>query len=435
MTAGVVQAAVIHVPDPGSGILTIQDGIDIAVTGDEVVVAAGTHAGPINFNGKGITVRSESGPDVTIIEGSGLQNVVVFDSGEGADSVLRGFTVQGTTFTCGIFISGASPIIEENVIRDHQTLGDGAGIRATGSYALIRKNVIRDNRVSTLRSPANGAGLHVTGGAPEIVNNFILNNSVYAFATLPIANGGGLYQSGGTPRIVGNVFAGNRTTETSGGLQLGGAIYISGTADAVVANNTFYNNHSAESPYGTYGGGGLYISGSNSGMLVANNILQANGPYGVLCASTSVDVTFQTNSLFGNSSADYQDCPAGTGDLFVDPEMVDPSGGDYQLADTSLLVDQGTAPAGLPAEDIYGDPRIVDGDGNGSEEVDIGADELYTDPAWGPAPADAAVYGHSCGRVSRALNTLGLLVVPLAFGLLWGHRRMRKPDPEPRRRS
>src|SRR5262245_20853172 len=74
---------------------TIQAGIALANDGDTVLVAPGLWVGVIAFLGKAITVRSESGPRVTIIDGAdgSFLPVVTFHGGEGTDSILRGFTV------------------------------------------------------------------------------------------------------------------------------------------------------------------------------------------------------------------------------------------------------------------------------------------------------------------------------------------------------
>ena len=57
-------AAVINVPADQP---TIQDAIDVAQTGDTVLVAPGTYLENINFSGKSITVKSSNGNKVTII--------------------------------------------------------------------------------------------------------------------------------------------------------------------------------------------------------------------------------------------------------------------------------------------------------------------------------------------------------------------------------
>jgi serine protease len=73
---------------------SIQEAIDEAGYGEIILVHDGIYYEHINFKGKVITVRSEHGADVTIIDGSADGSVVAFDHGEGAGSVLAGFTIQ-----------------------------------------------------------------------------------------------------------------------------------------------------------------------------------------------------------------------------------------------------------------------------------------------------------------------------------------------------
>jgi len=83
-------AETIHVPGDYP---TIQKAIDAAVNDDTVLVAPGTYVENIDFMGKAITVQSEKGPESTILDGGQQEAVVTFNSGEGYQSILDGFTV------------------------------------------------------------------------------------------------------------------------------------------------------------------------------------------------------------------------------------------------------------------------------------------------------------------------------------------------------
>ncbi len=59
--------------------------------------------------------------------------------------------------------------------------------------------------------------------------------------------------------------------------------------------------------------------------------------------------------------------------------FVDPAVGDYQLQVGSPCIDAGTNDAPkLPDKDFEDDPRIIDGDNDGTATVDIGADEYVS---------------------------------------------------------
>ena len=68
----------------------------------------------------------------------------------------------------------------------------------------------------------------------------------------------------------------------------------------------------------------------------------------------------------------------------VDPQFADADAGDYRPAAGSPLVDASLdAPAlpGLPATDLTGSPRLVDGDGDCVARLDVGAFELQAPTA------------------------------------------------------
>lgn len=101
-----------------------------------------------------------------------------------------------------------------------------------------------------------------------------------------------------------------------------------------------------------------------------------------------------TNSIFwGNTPADfgvindanstytvtYSDIGSGfvpgPGNISADPLFSDTVGGDYHLTCSSPCVDTGTN-IGAPDTDFEGDARPYDGDRDGTDEWDMGADEL-----------------------------------------------------------
>jgi hypothetical protein len=114
---------------------TIQAAIDAAVAGDTVLVSPGTYIETITFRGKAITVASEQGPEVTIIDGNRAGSVVTFASGENRNAVLTGFTVRNgaTSFSGGgVRIQNAAPSIVGNWIVANGACS-GAGIYSSFS--------------------------------------------------------------------------------------------------------------------------------------------------------------------------------------------------------------------------------------------------------------------------------------------------------------
>ena len=72
---------------------SIQTAVDDAVDGDTILVYPGFYDENLRFYGKAVTVRSEAGPDTTVIDGGERGPVVIFSDSEPRDSVLDGFTL------------------------------------------------------------------------------------------------------------------------------------------------------------------------------------------------------------------------------------------------------------------------------------------------------------------------------------------------------
>ena len=78
---------------------TIQEAIDDAFSGDEILVAPGTYTGSgttvVNLNGKSVTLRATGTREETILDGEGERRVVQCTDSEGPDTVIQGFTITG----------------------------------------------------------------------------------------------------------------------------------------------------------------------------------------------------------------------------------------------------------------------------------------------------------------------------------------------------
>ena len=405
-------AATIRVPADAA---TIQQAIDVAVAGDTVLVSPGTYVENIDFRGKAITVASEQGPEVTIIDGNRAGSVVKFTSGESRSATLTGFTVRNgaNNFSGGgVWIQNSSPSVIGNWIVDNGACS-GAGVYSQFSSPLIQGNTISRNFVYAC-SGASGLGVYIGGNsAAELIENVITENSGFA-------NGGGVTLfAAGRAVVRGNVIARNLTTGfspcTSGGgiwmvnlseatiannlvvanaAGCGGGMYWGGTQSSTVTlvNNTFADNDGAE-------GSAIGMSGVDSRQLIYNNIvIGKNGQAALFCrtsGASSSPVINASNVYSAGAPAYGGVCADQTGlrgNLSTDPLFVHgPFGdvpGDYHLQETSPLVDAGdTAAPSLPATDLDGNARVFDGNFDGDARVDMGAYE-FTDPN-SPPVADA----------------------------------------------
>lgn len=158
---------------------SIQEAINVSVTGDTLRVYPGHYIENINFNGKDIFLASlyffteeAHYKTETIIDGDNNTSVVNIMNGESRDAVLSGFTLTGGTgFTAsdepdyavlyggGIYIQNSSPTIMDCIIEGNRA-GKGGGIYVWG----YTSDVLLSNPFFSGLTIRNNLGWYGSGG-------------------------------------------------------------------------------------------------------------------------------------------------------------------------------------------------------------------------------------------------------------------------------
>ena len=150
------------------------------------------------------------------------------------------------------------------------------------------------------------------------------------------------------------------------------------TDSLVVTSNLFYKNSTTTTPELD-----ILTNATSAAPIIANNILMGNGlNTAIACnkSSDTLDVDFLNNNIFntgGITAAGCQGFSMGSqGNISEDPLMLNPDGNSFHLLSGSPSIDSGlNSVLGIPSSDIDGNPRIVDGDLDGSVIIDQGAYE------------------------------------------------------------
>jgi predicted CXXCH cytochrome family protein len=337
---------------------TIQAAINAAsYYGDIVIVSDGTYSENINFNDKLITVKSVNGAASTKIQGTVSNSpVVTFGSGETANAVLDGFTIDNQasagTLSRGISITNnSSPTIKNCVVEGNamSTGYNGAGIYINAGSATIENTTLGGNAankntcgsgcglytealsgplsisnstVSENTSTNAGAGIYLLSNGAQITT---ITNTTFTNNTATLS-GGAIYSNDSKLSISGGSFTGNSTginqnggaihsqggnselsidgitfTGNSSG-NLGGAIYVYNSTLAVplsISNSTFTGNTATQS------GGAIALNSLTNAAIISsttisNNSITLNKGGGIYLTSAPLTMT---NTNVNNNTA------------------------------------------------------------------------------------------------------------------------------------
>ena len=406
---------VIEINQAGTGDFTaIQEGIDIAINGDTILVYPGIYYENINILSKNIILGSRfltTGDSAfiseTIIDGNNEDSTISIENVADTSCVISGFTIRNGNAVInggGIYCYYSSPQILNCHITENYSDSYGGGIFCNYSNPIIKNNEIYNNS-----SVAKGAGIASYDSDPVLINNDIHNNT----ATHSYSYGGGLHFRDSSPSII-NCTISDNISSVGGAISFmyspgyslinnsiknniansGGGLYFHGQSNGVVINNLIVNNHAS------YSGGALFSSNSNPNLInntISNNIADSCGG-GLFFTSNNHSNIFNT-IIYGNEAeigeqiclnssnsdpnfyySNIEDGLNGFGftgttsieeyegeyenNILLDPLFIEPEAGNFHLIQNSPCINTGTPDTiglNLPEYDLAGDSRIYDG--------------------------------------------------------------------------
>lgn len=348
-------------PDGTGDAPTIQSGIYAALEGDTVLLADAVFTGTGNWNldflGKAITVRSESGnPANCTIDLGGLyaHRGFQFITSESPASRVEGITIADGFHShgAGVWIETAFPTIVDCVFLRCVSQSDGGAVHCTNNASPVFQGCrFIDNR-AYFTGGAIRLGL---GSGVQLIDCLLQGNSA--------VNGGGIYSFGSIAALSTTTLTGNEADEDGGGLYLDGSdgstitdcIFRSNVAGTGSGGGAHCVNSSPSFSgctfYGNEGspGGGMHCRISSSPTIDNTIITSSVTGCAVFCSGSGDQALLSCSNLFDNPGGDWIDFLAGQygvdGNISLDPLFCDVSAGEFTLHSDSPCAD-GNHPGG-----------------------------------------------------------------------------------------
>ncbi|MFO7740809.1 MAG: choice-of-anchor Q domain-containing protein [Anaerolineae bacterium] len=257
---------------------------------------------------------------------------------------------QAASYGGGMCNSSSNPALTNVTFSGNWALAAGGGILNSSSSPTLTGVIFRANEAG-----GSGGGMANENSGPTLTS--------VTFTANQARDGGGMLNLDSSPRLTNVIFSGNRAAGYGGGM-------ANSISSSTLINVTFSGNQATG-----YGGG---MVNSDSNPMLVNAILWGNE------APTDPEIYNLGTSAPDVRHSNIQGGHPGTGNIDANPLFVDPvdaseaptTDGDYRLTEGSPAVDVGFDDAVVVTTDLDGNPRIVDGTGDGSAVVDMGAYEL-----------------------------------------------------------
>jgi hypothetical protein len=287
-----------------------------------------------------------AGAAVTTIDGTGQDNAAVSASNAGPGTSLEGFTIThgtgrwvgGYTYGGALYVISSTVSLKNCLITGNNSSDGAGGLQVTNSTIQVDRCTFRDN------GGWWGGAISIIGSQADIRRTTVDHNSN--------GYGGNVYIAGQTQLTLTNSLVMHSVSVAAIGIA---------EAHATLVNDTIVANSSPGVATGVYG-----VGGGSGTADITNTVLWDNQ-----------DDLINVSAAF----SDVEDGDPGPGNLSSYPLFTLPSFGFYSLHAGSQAIDAGTS-QGAPADDLAGTPRPLDGNGDLTPAVDMGAYEF--DPAHPP---------------------------------------------------
>jgi hypothetical protein len=341
----------------------IQNAVDVATNGDQVLVTNGVYrTGGREVGGtnrvavlKPIVLQSVNGPDTTAIEGYQVPGTITGDSAIRCVYLVSGASLVGFTVTNGAYYWGG-------------------GVVCDSFYGSIISNCVMVGNAAISGAGANGGEFYHC--------KFIGNNAS--------SSGGGAISAYLVSCIIANNWAsqggGTHSCVLQDCLVTGNAAADGGGAYNGRADSSLIVSNSAQ---GTFGGGGVYGTDLVNCTVAWNQYNglyggRAGGVYGGRCYNCIVynnsdwgELVYQNYYHGSWSNCCTTPLPAvGAANFTNEPLFANPAAGDFHLQSNSPCINSGNR-----AYDNLFDPILTDADGNPrivGGAVDVGAYEFQS---------------------------------------------------------